>query len=99
MSVVASYTKAPGSTLDYSLDWGSWLQAGEIIVGSTWAITPSQAPQTGDATIQQSAVVIAITTAWLQAGVVGVQYTVTNTVTTSLGRVDERSILVDVENR
>jgi len=76
MSVVASYTKAPGSTLDYSLDWGSWLQAGEIIV-----------------------VVIAITTAWLQAGVVGVQYTVTNTVTTSLGRVDERSILVDVENR
>jgi len=96
---VAAYTKDPGATLEYGFDWGSWLHAGEIITASTWTVVPSQPAQAGDITVSDSAVVLAITTAWLQAGVIGVQYTASNSVATSCGREDTRSITLDMENR
>jgi hypothetical protein len=99
MSVVASYIKDPSAILDYSLDWGSWLQSNETISGATWAITPSQTAQTGDLAVKMSAVAGGVTTAWLQNGVVGCQYTASCTITTSLGRTDVRSISIDVEDR
>lgn len=99
MLTVAKYVKDPGATLDYSLDWGSWLQANETIPSASWAITPSQDPQDADVVVANSSVTGSVTTVWLSSGVVGCQYRASCTVTTSAGRTDVRSILLDVELR
>jgi len=96
---VASYVKAPGAILDYSLTWGSWLLTGETIGTSTWAITSETTANLSDLSVLSSQISGGITTAWLQAGVVGTTYTASNTVTTSAGRTDERSITVTIQAR
>ena len=98
---VASYTKnpGPGCTLDYSLDWASWLQHGEVITSATWTITPQQAAQVGDLSVQSGQVIGGITTAWLTGGVIQCQYIASCAVVTSMGRSDSRSIFLDIESR
>ncbi|MDP9479818.1 MAG: hypothetical protein M3R38_29855 [Actinomycetota bacterium] len=104
------FIKDPQARLDYSLDWSAWLASGETITASTWAATtgitveaaaPYAPSFTGTAT-----------TVWLSGGTIGGgeeigisrgtsqrAYRVTNTITTSAGRTDERSIFVAVAER
>jgi len=96
---VATYTKAPTAILDYSLTWGSWLLATETITLSSWAITSETTANGSDLTVLTSQINGAITTAWLQAGVVGTTYTASDTVTTSAGRTDTRSITLTIQPR
>lgn len=95
------FTKDPSAVLDYGFDWTErdWLEAGETITASTWAITePSgedpillvEDSETSDTTT---------TTIWLSAGTVGKTYSVTNHITTSAGRQDDRTFKVKVANR
>lgn len=90
---IGNYPKAPGATLDYTLDWGSWLESGETISSSAWAITDPVASM-GGVTVFQSNVIGNTTTVWLQGGADGITYTVSNTVRTTSGRIDTRSITV-----
>lgn len=84
MSVVAQFSKDPSDTLDYGFEWSGWLEVGETLVSSTWDI-PSGLTA-GAASFTSTA-----TTQWLASGTLGIEYTVTNHVLTSLGRVGDRS--------
>ena len=92
---LAKVRKDPQAILDYSLDWRrEWLDADDAITASSWSVDPvdglviSDQPFTDDTT-----------TVWLSGGMAGSSYTVTNHITTSGGRQDDRSLLVEVIER
>ena len=88
------HTKDPNAVLDYSIDWGAgYLQSGETIGSSIWAIFPADMTQ---GAAGNTASVASVT---VSGGAAGQIYQITNRITTSLGRTDERSVTVIVEHR
>ena len=103
------FVKDPSSVLDYKFDWkaatngtdgadGDWLAAAETIITRTITASPTG---TGALAVDSSSITDTNTsvTAWLSAGLDGVDYTVTCRIATNAGRTDERSIVVQVRNR
>lgn len=86
------YTKDPDAVLDYQVDWSSWLESGETISTSTWVV-PTGITEDSSSNTSTDA------TIWLSGGTVEETYTVTNRVTTSLGRTDDRSFVISVQER
>ena len=86
------YTKDPNAVLDYKIDWGTWLGASETISTSTWTAA------TG-ITVNSSTNTTTTATVWLSGGTAGVQYMVTNRITTNQGRTDDRSLTISVQDR
>jgi len=84
--------KDPGANLDYSFDWEDWLAVGETISTSSWSV--SAGITKGSETDTDTT-----TTVWLTGGTAGTAYTITCTVTTSTGRIDDRSMTIKVINR
>ena len=88
------FLKDPGAVLDYTMDWsGGYLQSGETISTSVWVIFP------GDMTQSAAGNTATACTVTVQGGSAGQIYQLTNRITTSQGRTDERSISVRVEQR
>ncbi len=87
-----THVKDPNSVLDFSLDWSVWLQDSETITTSVWL------PDEGITTATPS-VVGERTVVWLSGGEVGQTYRVTNRITTSAGRIDDRTLLVRIRER
>lgn len=87
-----SFNKDPDATLDFGCDWAEWLSDGETLVGSTWDVPAGLTSTNADYSATLAVV-------WLSGGAAGSTYRVVNHVTTSAGRVDERSIFVHVEER
>jgi len=88
-----SYEKDPGATLDYVWNWRKlYLELGETIIDSLVSAQPG-------ITLVSFTNSTDTVTAWLSGGTVGQEYLITSRITTSAGRVDERSILVRVEQR
>lgn len=84
--------KDPNSVLDYGFDWSTWLASGETLSSATWTIPTgitSSSPQLGT----DSAKI------WLSGGTAGEEYIIACKVVTSANRTDERSFVVQVENR
>jgi hypothetical protein len=90
--VAERFIKDPSATLDYKIDWTQWLVVGDTISTSTWSV-PTGITKDTDTTNTT------YTTIWLSGGTDGTKYTITNHVTTNTGRVDERSITIEVKNR
>jgi len=100
---IGSAKKDPDAVLDYGFNWGldsdypdkkPWLDLdnGEAISTSVWVIP--------DGLTEDSAEFGATATkVWLSGGTAGSSYTITNTITTSEGRTDERSMLIIVAER
>ena len=86
------WTKDPGAKLDYHFDWINWLEPGETITASTFDVTAG-------ITVESTEMVTTNTTVWLSGGRGGQNYQITNRITTSAGRVDERSIIIRVRDR
>ena len=90
---VTEFTQDPSANLDYAVDWSEWLPAGDtistfqVIVGSGISATKS---------VTLSTATIAVI--WVSGGVVGLVYAVTVRVTTSVGRVDDRTFYVRIDN-
>lgn len=86
------YTKDPAAVLDYRVDWSTWLADSETIATSTFTVPTgiTKDSQTNDTTTA---------TVWLSSGDAGVDYQVTNRITTNQGRTDDRSILIRVRER
>jgi hypothetical protein len=84
--------KDPASKLDYSNDWSEWLVTGDTISLSTW---------TADAGINLSGESIsgAVTTTFADGGTSGATYKITNRITTTGGRIDERSFRLIVKDQ
>lgn len=86
---------SPVALLDYTMDWQArgWLEQGEYITGQT--ITTDAGISTGSVNLSplQNSAAVQI---WLAGGTAGSTYLVTCQITTSLGRIDERSFRVMV---
>ena len=97
MIPVGRFLKDPDAVLDYGFDWegnspGPWLVSGETI--TTYTITV----ETG-LTLDSDSESSGFVTVWLSGGTARTGYTVACKIMTNLGRTDERSILVFVDNR
>jgi len=79
--------KDPNSTIDYGVDWSTWLESGETIVTSTW-------PETGALVSESESNTTTATSIFVSGGTVGATYTLTNRVVTSQGRTEDRSMLI-----
>ena len=85
------FAKDPHAVLDYSVDWIRWL-AGDEIATSEWIVAAgiTKASETNSPTKA---------TVWLSGGEAGQSYPVTNRVTTTGGRTEDRTITIRVEER
>ncbi|MDA5194945.1 phage fiber-tail adaptor protein [Govanella unica] len=91
---MAVLVKDPEARLDYAIDWSDYLDMGETIVESLWEVTPAESlsvfvSEHGDSRSQVT----------LEGGTVRDIYAVTNRITTSLGRIDDRSLTIRVQER
>ena len=94
MTVLARFTKDPQAKLDYSIDWSAWLVSGDPIASVSWAATGvtvsvSPAPSRSGG----------VTTVWLEGGTAGDDARVACTITTTSGRIDERTIMLRLRDR
>ncbi len=87
----------PDETLDYACNWDAFLADGgspaDTIQDSAWSVDPS-GPVLSGATRTG-----AVTQVFVSGALAGQIYRLTNTVTTALGRVAERSWTLRCENR
>jgi len=89
--------KDPNAVLDYSIDWGAeYLNGGELLARSDWSVVPDEP---GGVTVVGSDFDATTASAKAAGGLAGRLYRLVNRVTTDAARVDERSILIRVENR
>ena len=84
----------PQAKLDYAVDWSAWLQSGETISASTWTVPAGITEATPEPSNTAT-----VATIWLTGGTAGQLYTVTNHITTSMGREDDRSLFLRVIER
>ena len=84
--------KDPSAVLDYVFDWTKWLATGETI--ESYVITVDAGLTLNSDSESNGAVV-----AWLSGGEVGKWYKVACKITTNMGRIDERTLHIRVENR
>jgi hypothetical protein len=87
-----TFTKDPDAILDYGFNWTGWLASGETIVSASWTI-PTGITKTTDQVTTTHTVV------WLSGGTVGKTYAIACKITTSAGRVDERTFRIYVSQR
>lgn len=90
------FLKDPAARLDYGLDWADRLAAGVTILDSGWKVEPDDAD---GLTIAGSSLEGDVCVALLEGGAAGCIYRVSNRVELSDGGVDERSIIVRVDDR
>lgn len=83
---MASFTKDPQAVKDYGWTWARRLADGEVIVASTWAVDDPGLTIDDDSQFTDTT-----TAVWVSGGELGALYTVTNHITTSEGREDDRS--------
>ncbi|MGB2807999.1 MAG: hypothetical protein WBC22_09670 [Sedimentisphaerales bacterium] len=93
----ANFKKDPDAVLDYAFDWsgsspGPWLETGETIESHVVTV---DAGLTNDSDSESSGIV----TVWLSGGTAGTSYNVACKIVTNMGRTDERSITILVEER
>lgn len=92
--MASSFIHDPQAVLDYRIDWSSWLQDGETISTSTWTVAAGITEASPAASHDSTSATI-----WLSGGTVGSNYALTNHITTSASRQDDRTITVQVRER
>lgn len=89
------YDHSVGSNLDYSFNWiqDSWLAVGETILTSSWT------PLESGVTITNEQNVNGITSAFISVATAGAIFKIVNTITTSEGRIDSRTLILSCKQR
>ena len=90
------HLKDPGAILDYSVDWGAEYLSGDVIVASTFEVSPVEV---GGAAIIGSSFDPAVAIVTIGGGIAGHQYRLVNHVALESGLQDERTIVLRVEQR
>ena len=85
---IATFTKDPDSTLDFQINWTSWLNNDDTIIDSVFVANSE------GITIESSSFTDTITTVWVSGGDAGATYEITNSITTDMGRIDDRTIKI-----
>ena len=100
-----AFTKDPDAMLDWYFDWAAlsngtgesdWLAGGESITEAAVTVAPTGGLTAGEPAIVNGGTAVQV---WLSGGVAGQRYTVACRVTTSVGRIDERTAQVNVRQR
>lgn len=93
----ARIDKDPNAILDYEWDWSAWLAAhtpadtivaADVLVSGCTLVTPAQITSGGQRV-----------RAWLSGGTVGAPASATCRITTSAGRVDDRTLYLTIKER
>jgi len=92
--MIFNTVKDPNATLDYTIDWTAWLGT-DSISDSSWSIDIKGSLSLTDGGVEQGVKAVV----WLSGGKVGTTYNVVNRITTTAGRVDERTIVVLVQDQ
>lgn len=90
------FLKDPAARLDYGLDWTDRLNEGRSILESSWSVEPAEAD---GLSIAESSRQANLCLAVLEGGIAGRIYRVSNRIGISDGSIDERSIVVRVDQR
>jgi hypothetical protein len=85
---IATFTKDPDATLDYQINWATWLADDDTISNSSFI------SNSDDITVESSSFTDTTSTVWLSGGQAGSSYEITNRITTTLGRIDDRTIKI-----
>ena len=89
-----SFVKDPDATLDYQVDWTTWLSGdSDTISSSTWTISGSGLTEDSSSNTTQ------VATIWLSGGTEGSSYEVTNRIITANGRTADRTIYIVIDQR
>lgn len=86
------FDMAPLSVLDYGFTWTLWLAPTEVINSSNWVCSPQL-------TLTSQQISLGVTSVFVNGGVVGNIYQLTNTIVTNLGRTDSRTMLLSCKKR
>ena len=89
-----TFKKDPDSTLDFNVNWEEWLE-NDLIIDSIWIISPSTGLQI-ESTLFAST---GLTTVFVKSGTLNTKYLITNSITTQLGRKDDRTFEVIIVER
>lgn len=81
-------TKDPDAVLDYVFDWSSWLAEGETI------LTHQATIESGDAVIDSTSQTTDTVVVWLSGGTIDTNVELRCRVTTTEGRIDDRTIVI-----
>lgn len=90
------FLKDPDASLDWTVDWAAGYLDGQTITNSRWSALPDE---NGGVVIAATMIQPTRTAATLTGGVPGHVYRVSNRVTLSDGRIDERTLTIRVEER
>ena len=93
---MAIFLKDPAARLDYAIDWQAFYLDGQTVLQSQWRVSPDAADGIMPIDAGHDGGRTAVT---LTGGRRGILYRVTNQVTLSGGRCDERSLAVRAEDR
>lgn len=85
---IQTFTKDPSARKDYGFDWSEWLDT-DTILASTWTLDDGITQYATSNTTTS-------TTIWLTSGTAGTDYMVVNQITTTGGRIDQRSLKIMV---
>lgn len=90
------FDHSPGADLDYGFDWreNGWLETGETVTHSSWSVQPLGITLSRPQIFQD-----VITSVFAAGGSTARQYVLTNTITTSRGRTDSRTIRLNCKVR
>lgn len=90
---MAKFKKDPDATLDYEFDWSAWLlDVSDTIASVTWVLT-------GTLVKVSSSFTSLTATAFISGGTEGEDETLTCRITTTGGRIDDRSVTLKITPR
>lgn len=84
--------KDANAILDYQISWANWLPSGDGISTATWTTASGITLSTASNTTQT-------VTFWLSGGTANQKYELINRILTTIGRQEERTIIVEVTDR
>lgn len=88
--------KDPNSVLPFTCDWSAWLaNEDDTAASATWIVPAGITQETSPAPTLDGGKA----TVWLSGGTLGEEYLVTCRLTTTGGRVDDRTIQIKVRAR
>jgi len=88
-----SMIKDPQATLDYSFDWTAWLAGvADVISGVSYAFSGGLV-KVFESRLEGVATVV------VSGGSIGSDASITCTVTTAGGRVDQRTLMINIQDR
>lgn len=94
-----SFIKDPDDQLDYTVNWTSWLDAGDTITTSQWITPAGLTVGDGANGMPAASNTTTHTTLWLGGGTAGQLYEVVNRITTAGGRRKDRTLRIEVRQQ